>query len=618
MLKEIMNRNISLIDLVVTRPPIEALLWGKNEGLWPKNLFDLPMLQKLVDDRTKLSLSLKTVNSNLVNGEDLWEKVCKETCYSRIAENLYTDLSNFIEGDVINERVLLYLPIEYLPSAKMESGISDLDTAKSRFLETYRIHWIRLLDQKDARTDFFEGDIPGDKEGKDSLKFVVKAAHLLPFLLDKGIFTEGEILNLVERSKDEVLTSSLEDGLIAWNLYQNKTLTCIDESFEIFPSNDSWVLDLDLIIRKKVEEINQCSFNDTLGKSRSRFKWEKHVAILSLVDHYSDFISNAHASLEIPLVKLLSLVNYEYQNKVLKIITIESLRKIIETFASFSMLKAKNVFNIFEDRFDFFNKDENSETQRAVESLILHARDLGVIRDLKVKSLGFKTPRHNKSSIPNDGNLLGETGFSKKVISRIMDSPLREYLEPVVIMYGSKTKGYASPAADLDLAVIVKPHVESEKLEFVRHELMNIAQEPVVQFWTREEGDGLIVRDFPFWEKDLGRSFFSYVLLQGVWCGEESSLRNLYGKLLLPFLYPKDITYGDKDARNLWFLEMERDTLQYRLLHKGYRHAKVNRIDKKVRRLDSIDGSSTFWDPGYRKVATRLFIDKVFLPNLGN
>jgi hypothetical protein len=58
---------------------------------------------------------------------------------------------------------------------------------------------------------------------------------------------------------------------------------------------------------------------------------------------------------------------------------------------------------------------------------------------------------------------------------------------------------------------------------------------------------------------------------------------------------------------------MERDTLLYRLMHKGYEQF-FPRFGGDEDYANRVDGESMFWDSGYRWLATRLFVNRVFLP----
>lgn len=61
---------------------------------------------------------------------------------------------------------------------------------------------------------------------------------------------------------------------------------------------------------------------------------------------------------------------------------------------------------------------------------------------------------------------------------------------------------------------------------------------------------------------------------------------------------------------------MEHSLIQYRLMHKGYKEKNLEQggIDSVYK--DEIDGNSMFYDSGFRRMATKIYLEKVFLPQL--
>jgi hypothetical protein len=68
-------------------------------------------------------------------------------------------------------------------------------------------------------------------------------------------------------------------------------------------------------------------------------------------------------------------------------------------------------------------------------------------------------------------------------------------------------------------------------------------------------------------------------------------------RLLMPYLRETN-----EAVRDVWLREMERDLLQYRLLHRGYERFHVPRDD-------------VFLDDGYRMTASTLYASHVFIPH---
>jgi len=199
----------------------------------------------------------------------------------------------------------------------------------------------------------------------------------------------------------------------------------------------------------------------------------------------------------------------------------------------------------------------------------------------------------------------------------VTDSDLKKYLMPVIILFGSRIKGYGTQSADLDIAVFVRPDIPFEDRPNMQKHLKKILsgekiQGKALEFWLTHEGSVLRIQDFPDADAALGDSTLTHVLFGGVWCGMKESSHELHEKLLVPYLYATD-----QKKRKVWLEEIERDTLQYRLMHKGYERFFPKQGGMCTQNPDMIDSKSMFWDSGYRRLATKLFIKKVFLPQLG-
>jgi len=85
---------------------------------------------------------------------------------------------------------------------------------------------------------------------------------------------------------------------------------------------------------------------------------------------------------------------------------------------------------------------------------------------------------------------------------------------------------------------------------------------------------------------------------------------------LAPYLRETDKKIMNREARGLYLEEMERDILQYRLMHKGYERFFPPAGGLHSAHADKVDGESMFWDSGYRQLATKLFASRVFLPKI--
>jgi len=88
----------------------------------------------------------------------------------------------------------------------------------------------------------------------------------------------------------------------------------------------------------------------------------------------------------------------------------------------------------------------------------------------------------------------------------------------------------------------------------------------------------------------------------------------LLNKLALPYFKERD-TRARKDALE----RLEVDSLQYRLLHKGFRRVcpkDLTSRDFSELNVQEVASDSTFFETGYRVTATNLYFSNVFIPKL--
>ncbi len=137
-----------------------------------------------------------------------------------------------------------------------------------------------------------------------------------------------------------------------------------------------------------------------------------------------------------------------------------------------------------------------------------------------------------------------------------------------------------------------------------------------MEFWLEETSDGgYTVKNYDTLDEKRGDNTLVHPLL-GAWCGDSKAIAELQAKLIPQYLFSNGTTIMDVDARSIWLNEIEHTTLKYRLMHKGYSRFSASQLETHTPHSDLIDGDSAFYDPGYRRLATELFLKKVFLPQL--
>ena len=246
---------------------------------------------------------------------------------------------------------------------------------------------------------------------------------------------------------------------------------------------------------------------------------------------------------------------------------------------------------------------ENLEFRDELAQILYHKIYLGTANDNDLKKFDLEKPNLESPNIERSETKLED------VIEKIKNNKdLSHILYPVIIAFGSRIKGYGKLSADLDIAVFIKPNISwGERSKIYK------ALGKVTEFWLENQGDNFIIRDVPFEENNIAEKDWVHILLQGIWFGEDKEVKAFQQKLL-----PKYLNSTDKNERTTWLRQLELEALQYRLMHKGYaRFYPVNTADTATAKYSYlIDSDSVFWDPGYRLLATKLFISRVFLPKM--
>ena len=168
---------------------------------------------------------------------------------------------------------------------------------------------------------------------------------------------------------------------------------------------------------------------------------------------------------------------------------------------------------------------------------------------------------------------------------------LHSLFYPAVLLGGSKLKGYGDGDSDTDWALVARPDAR------VTPELLaqlDASEAPVV-IMTAERDDGLAVD-----------AVYANMVYGAAWIGDEQTIAQLQQDVAVNLTSPH--------YRRFALRRLEQDSLQYRLLHKGYERHHAVLADDTVIFTDGIDSQSTFWDPGYRRLATQIFAERVTLP----
>lgn len=224
---------------------------------------------------------------------------------------------------------------------------------------------------------------------------------------------------------------------------------------------------------------------------------------------------------------------------------------------------------------------------------------------LETKDLDNNTSRPdkniNKSSLPQlsgpfSDNLEKMSTQVEDINNRISTCTQIDGLYPIAILGGSRLKGYGDINSDIDVCMFVKSDLSSEDEvqiddNFIGYNLNKI----------KLENDGKLADPKENWVHELFNT---------AWVGKNEAIISIQQKLIPEYFYEQD-----PDIRASCIERLEQDLLQYRLMHKGYaRHYPV--YSERLPNDQEIDGQSAFYDSGYRQIATKLYIDKVFIPKI--
>ena len=593
--------------------PVASLLGPmRDTTLWGEKVVSNAKLDSLAFRRRELVVYFDYVFGRVADvTTELSDALDAGTIDEAKVSIMFDKLADFLEEESYSERLLLYLPFELLPHRGWKPKSQALIKALDRFMEIYRRKWFRLLERRDIRANFVDGDIPEDEIRTGPLPLVVKATHMIPILIDKGIIGADEVRSIAERSSDPFLSISLREALGVPLRKRDERLDARSACFGLFDIMMQAAFSIDAA-RKR---------HSALGSSKppARIAWELKMDVDAIISEHSLSIAIMIASDPRSCEKLRLLAVTTADESTLRVI-VRGFRATVESFASQSMMMARIVYSNLERALETIalrphGKELDEELQSAWSRLAV----IGVVDAETLRRHGLRVPHLDGSDIFEDPASVKECVSIGRTIAS--EPGLSEFLLPVTIEYGSRIKGYNASGADWDVAVFIKPGVSMTKRTqiqiLVEHALRKRGiNGKALEFWLEEHDGDLWIRDFPAPDRSLGDSTLSHVLFLGVWSGDTETVRELHRRLLSSYLRPQGKMVLDQPAQEVWLEELERDALQFRLMHSGYKRFYPEQRSAWLPDSDIIDSQSTFWDPGYRRLASKLFMQKVFLPDL--
>lgn len=587
------------------RSAIASLISQDSTSFWNTDFFGDPTVQEVCKLRKNLILHLDQIYSSIEDPQlDIAEALELQLIEENGMASFYDSVSSLLELDTHSERLILYFPFELLP-LQLSIYSQKLTRSIERFRSVYTAKWRLLLSREDFRANFVDGDISEEGLETGDVPMVVKAMHLIPSLIHKKIISYQDVLELLRNNPGTVQEESIEDILpfLTSRIIRTETSTNLNSTnFKIIIQ--SFSNELSILETRKT----------TTPTKREAWKFKRDSA--KLFDTYSDELALVLIGRSDLIPLMFSFVDVEQTDDIEQLVLL-SLSKAIEKLAKAERTKAKEIYDAARNRYKKILPNLSPKLSELLESRLSRLSVLKIADQLDLGLVGIEYPNVEKDPQENSTTVEIYTKIAAAFMSSV---ELSEFVFPVIIACGSRVKGYSTNDADTDFVVFVRPSTgwhEREKVQHLINEVLasiGVSEKPV-EFWLKENGADLRIIDNPTGDRLMGSSVFTHLLFVCPWIGDEVMVRMLYEKLLAPYLHYEGEEFYGQPIRELWLEEIERASLQYRLMHKGYHYLypelRSNNVPDEM-----IDSQGAFWDPGYRRIATKIFLRDVFLPHI--
>ncbi len=530
----------------------------------------------------------------------------------------YERLGSFLSRDENNARIILYLPFEVLPDIKEIPSPTSQKTT-----EAIREGFIRLLFDSNARGDFDDGDVL--EPGMGNPPRTRKAAHLIFPLLDRGIISQTDIVQIMEfNSGDKELIESMTEGSLVANalgLFDNVSWQKISKVAQnaglgkLLGEKPSQAKEMSTIDEIKDYLHSQISYVENKYKpglaeskriSRKRADWKKDMELDAVYEEVSSLLSVFLINKKAPLKEIFSF-GTPGTRAVIK--SVETLAKSDGKQAKTLADKARGVLTKLTKSGSF---TEKAEAERAM----FHFIRLGYFR-------GNAVDVRQPEPVNIQGFVEDEGAFLVQIAEKInADNELKNIIFPFVLVFGSKIKGYANQKGDFDMAIFFRPNADftqrEKMLARIKERLPELGKvDKVLEYWTSDESGKYGLKEIPDNAaiEVVGLPQIHFIF-GGIWVGENEEINKVRTDVFNLYLDLSKFGGRKENIRRSLLRQLEIDTLQYRLMHKGYRRLYPEDKNTEPPLGKIIDYRSAFWDNGYRHLASVLFLNKVFLPDL--
>ena len=622
--------------MVSALPAIEAFLdLSLAYQTWPELVGKNSQLRRQIRARERLSQTLNDVISALPSAAmSLQEAVESHILTQTLVALLYEKLTS-LQSSSEYRRVILYTPLEFIPDSNWVPRSRRLQNAIQAYRESFISAWYKLLQTADVRANFVDGDVLDVESRTGDLPRVIKAMHLVPWLVTKELVSVDEVIDLLEEVNSPDLILSFLDTVPALEemaLLSGRHLIRMDTSdnpllrniptnlpnFDKTPDSDQVLDDIDKehiegTIQERFEKIDSQEFS---GITDKRVAWIKKDQKLQLLNAIGDSLADWLVRDAIQPEDFSPLVGSDSSHH---------LQRAVAVAIRTAVVKSKDPSEMY-DRLHHILDRLYSTTDPGVRNELStawhHLNSLGLVEDQHLINLGYTIPVLASPLSANLESIEQDRSKIKEIVAELASHPfLSTCVYPVAMLFGSRLKGYGAQTADIDVGVFIRPGTSTQERDKIKEELRELFQHDKVQgevndYWLFEEDGYLKVQDIEHHDPTLGASYNSHVLFGSAWEGDEATIAELRNRLLVPYLYHTDQEVYGHNLHQLCIEELERDTLMYRLMHLGYDRYRPRIKGLNLRFADGMDSQSTFWDSGYRQLAIQLYVSRVFLPKI--
>lgn len=559
----------------VTPPATELLLDpGRVGNVWPKEADDTEFMANL-EARAGQARSITETLDELPPGVPMADALEARLITEDQASGFYDALSRLLQ-DTDNKRLALYLPLELLPDNRWHPEHDALRSSLQQCAASYRTAWYSLLGAHDVRANFVDGDVLETEHRTQDVPRVVKAAHLMPALYERGLLSADELWSIAEHEGDPVLHHSAAEALAALHSITYGT-----------PGHQE----------------------DTLPMTERRKAWLAEQALEAE-------ITAEAARLQASLVHHTVPEGLELRSTMQQQAYIVGVYNAVTATAQRDHAAATRIYTQQAATLHTLWEQGDMAVRERLAGVFRRLKRLGIVDAERLQKYSIATPELGAPLSEHLTDMQAEVTQLRDITERIATDPyLSRMVYPVAILGGSRFKGYGGLQSDTDVSVCIRPEVPQSEREALRSVLARTftagetTYEPM-EFWLQTtESGGLHVRDDAP-DAHMADKYWTHLLFNGAWIGDEQAIDELQQRLL-----PAYFSSTDQD-REFYIQRLEQDLLQYRLMHKGYARHYPLLSRSEASRHPAIDGESVFWDPGYRQIATRLFAQHVYLPKI--